>query len=1007
MMRFLLCLLFLFPFLASSQNKLTLTGKVIAANEPNGMPGVSIAIKGTSQGTITDVDGSFSMELENGQVLIFSFVGYRAQELTFTGQTNITITLQEDATILDEVIVVGYSSIEKKDITGAITSVKADNLKGLSVSGIDQALQGQAPGVQVTQSSGTPGGGITVRMRGPTSINASNRPLVIIDGIAVETGALSGRNFGGQNDNAVALVPPNDVESIQFLKDASAKAVYGARASNGVIIITTKRGKNARTNISIDVQRGIIDPTHKLELLNSTQLLELQREAVINGGGNPDVLGLIPGVTDAVNTNWQNEVLRRGIVQQYQVAATGGDNATTFYISGTYRKEEGIQLNNSFERLSLTTNFDRKLTERFTLSTNMTMSRALNKRVKGDNFLDGVYSGAVKSLPYYSPFDESGRLIGPSSPQYPSFPNFNPVAQAVLPRFNALTVKVLAGLKGTYSINKDLTLRGQVSLDYNDVTEDQHESSQTAIGGYLLGNGYGVFIAQTLTNVVSNLTLTYSKQLNNNHHVHGLLGAEIYRKFVNGGNLQGREFPSDDFTYIQSAGVVDLGASYKDPPQSLLSYFGEVRYDFKDRILATASFRADASSNFGPNYKWGYFPSASLGWRISKENFFHVPVISDLKLRASYGLTGNQGIPPFSYLATWGSTTYNGGTGVSPNNVANPNIRWEKTSEANVGIDIALWADRVQATFDTYYNKTSDLLLFNPYPLTTGFDGLMDNIGDMENKGIEFSISSVNMQRQNFEWTTRVNLSRNQNKVLFLADPVPTYTGYSAEGVDRTNTISVGHPLGTFWGLNYLGVDPATGNAIYEDRDQDGQISNADAMVIGNTQPKLIGGITNTFNYKGFDLSVFFQFSYGNKVLNLSKGTLVDMGASLDNNQSVDALRRWQEPGDITDIPKYIFTDSPEVNNNLHSSRLIEDASYLRLKNLSLGYSIPKRYTDKVLLGNVRLYFNATNLLTWTKYTGSDPEVSTLDGSTASQGIDFFTLPQVKTLVVGLNITLK
>ena len=1006
MKRLLILAVLVTPVLVLSQTKFS--GKVTASSEPGGLPGVNISIKGTTIGTITDLDGNYSLEASSGDIIVFSFVSFKTQEIPYNGEPTVNITMVENTTELEEVVVVGYSSIEKKDITGSITSIKADNFKNLSISGIDQALQGQAPGVQVTQSSGTPGGGIVVRIRGATSISATNRPLFIIDGIAVETGTLSGRSFGGQTDNALALINPNDIESVQILKDASAKAIYGSRASNGVVLITTKRGKNAKTKITLDVQRGIIDPTNKLDLLNSTQLLELQREAVNNSfettGLNPDVLGLIQGVTDAVNTDWQDEVLRTGILQQYQIAAAGGDANTSYYISGTYRNEEGVQLNNGFERMSLTTNLDRKFSDRFNLSTNMTISRGFNKRVKGDNFLDGVYSGAVKSLPYYSAYDENGYLIGPGSTLYPSFPNFNPVGQAVIPRFEVTTVKLLGGLKGTYRINQDLILNGQVSLDFNDVTEDQYESSQTAIGGFLLGRGYGVFIAQTFSNVLSNLTLSYNKQLSEKHKVSGLIGAELYRSYSVGGSVQGREFASDDFTYVQSAGVVDAGASFKSPPASLLSFFMEARYDFNDRFLASLGFRADGSSNFGPNNKFGYFPAGSVGWRISKENFFHSMIINDLKLRASYGLTGNQGIGAFNYLGTWSSSTYNGSTGVSPNNVPNPDIKWETTAETNVGVDISLWEERLQANLDAYYNKTSDLLLTRPYATTTGFGGVLDNIGDMENRGIEFGVSSVNLNKGNFRWTTKANISKNLNKVLFLADTIPLYSGYQAEGVDGTNTIKVGEPLGTFWGLNYLGVNPATGNAIYEDRNADGLINNSDAMVIGNAQPKFFGGVTNIFAYKGIDLSIFFQYSYGNKVLNFSKATFVNMGADLDNNQSTDALRRWQQPGDITDIPRYEFGSTL---NNLHSNRLLEDASYLRLKNLSIGYNIPSRYTDKAMLGNSRVYLNATNLWTWTKYTGSDPEVSTLDGSTAAQGIDFFTLPQVRTIVVGLNITLK
>lgn len=1006
MSRFLLLIILVLILPAGLAVAQTVTGKVTSASEASGLPGVSILVKGTSLGSLTDMNGDFSINVPANSVLVFSFVGYETQEIQYTGASVLNVIMVEKPTELDEIIVVGYSSTSKRDITGSIASIKSEKFKDISINGIDQALQGQIAGVQVTQSSGTPGGGISVRIRGVTSISAGNRPLFIVDGIPVETGALSGRSYGGQTDNALSLINPSDIESMEVLKDASAKAVYGSRASNGVVVIKTKRGNNGAPKINFDVQRGIIQPVKKLQLLNSTQLLELQREAVTNAGQNPDAFGLIPGVTDEVNTDWQDEVLRTGILQQYQLSVTGGDDNTKYYISGAYRDEEGVQLNNKFTRLSLAMNLDQRLTERLSIGTNFTLSKSVNNRVKGDNFLDGVYSGAVKSLPYFVPYDENGFLVGPSSPLYAGFPNFNPVAQALLPRFDVMTVKLLGGLNASYSFSEDLKLKAQVSLDYNNITEDNYESSQTAIGGYLStvgGQGYGIYSAGITSNVNSFLTLNYSKKLNDKQNLTALLGTEVYQSFNTGGSVQGRLFPSDDFTYINSAGIVDAGGSLKAPPSGLVSFFGEATYDYDDRYLAKLTVRADGSSNFGPNNKFGYFPAISAGWRISSEKFFPTDVVSDLKLRASVGLTGNERIGAFQYLATWGAATYNGGTGVSPNNVDNPDIKWESTREINVGVDAQLWAGRVQAVIDVYNNKTSDLLLVRPYPSTTGFGGIIDNIGDMQNKGIEFSVTTVNIDKE-LRWMTTVNLSRNVNEVLFLADSIPLYRGYTGEGVDGTNIIKEGEPLGTFWGLNFLGVDPATGDAMYQDRNNDGAITNEDAMVIGNSQPKLFGGITNTVSYKGFDLSLFFQFSVGNKVLNFSKATFVNMGADIENNQSVEALRRWQKPGDITDVPRY---ELGSTLNNLHSNRLLEDGSYLRLKNLSIGYNFPAKITNMLMLKQLRLYLTGTNIWTYTKYSGADPEVSTLDGSSSAQGIDFFTLPQVKTISVGLNATLR
>jgi TonB-dependent starch-binding outer membrane protein SusC len=1004
-MRKFVLLFFLFTVqLVFAQNR-QVSGRITSQTDPEGLPGVNVVIKGTNQGTITDLEGNFTVSVDQGATIVFSFVGYQSQEVLYSGQEKLDIIMVEEAKELGEVVVVGYSSIEKRDITGSITSVRAADFQDMSLNGIDQALQGQAPGVQVSQSSGTPGGGIQVQIRGVTSIGAGNNPLWIIDGVQVETGTLSLRSFGGQNDNALSLINPGDIESIQILKDASAKALYGSRASNGVVVVTTKRGKRSQARINFDVQRGIVDPVNKIDLLNASELLELQREAVTNAGKNPDGFGLIPGVTDAVDTDWQDEVLRTGIMQQYQLSASGGDDNTTYYLSANYRDEEGVQLNNRFRRYGAVINIDQKFTPKLTVSSNMNITRTFNQRVKGDNFLDGVYSGAVKSLPFYTPYDENGFLIGPGSPQYAAFPNFNPVAQAVLPRFNAYTAKLIGALSANYKFNDNFNLRGQLSVDYNDVTEDQYESSQTAIGGYLEsvgGQGYGIYIASTAINLNSYLTLSYNKVLKEDHTISALVGSEMIQGFSNNGSVQGRLFPSDDFTYIGSAGIVDQGSSGR-AQSGLFSAFAEAKYDYKDKFLATLSFRADGSSRFGPNQRFGYFPAASVAWRISSEEFFDSRIINDLKLRASIGYTGNERIGNYAFLGTWGAATYNGSSGVSPENIANPDLKWETTREVNAGIDLSLLEGRIQTSVDAYYNKTFDLLLLRPYASTTGFTGVTDNIGEMENKGIELGISSVNLDGA-FKWSTDVNLSKNLNKVLFLADSIPLYRGYQAEGVDGTNIIQEGEPLGTFIGLKYLGVDPATGDAIYQDTNEDGTITNDDAVIIGNSQPDFYGGVTNRFSYNRFDLSVFFQFSVGNKILNFSKATLVNAGADISNNQSADALRRWRRPGDITDVPRYEFENT---YNNLHSSRFLEDGSYLRLKNVSFGYNLSPDVANRLMMRNIRVYASGTNLWTYTKYSGADPEVSTLDGSSTARGIDFFTLPQVRTISVGVNATLK
>ncbi len=988
---------------AYSQSR-TVTGKVTQSEDNSPLPGVNVLVRGSATGALADVEGNYTISAEPDAVLVFSFIGFAPYEVRVGNQTTINVQLTALVTELNQVVVTGYNTQQARDVIGSITTVSADRVKDIPVVGIDQALQGQAAGVQVTQSSGTPGGGISVRVRGSTSISASNRPLFVVDGVPVEDGQLALREFGGQNDNALAMLNPKDIESYVILKDANAKAIYGSRGANGVVLVTTKRGKSGRTSISANVERGLTEIIRKPDLLNSRELLELQREAVINAGDDPIRQGLIPGVTDAVDTDWVDAILRRGVYQQYQVSASGGTDRTRFYLSGNFRDEEGVQLNNRFLRFSGTLNLDHNATPRLAVGTTITISRLRNDRVKGDNFLDGVYSGAIKSLPYYAPYDEQGKLIGPDAPGYAGFPNFNPVAQALLPRFQTFATKILGNLYASYNITPSLKFRAQLGTDFNDVIEDQFESSATAIGGYLPsvgGRGYGIYSTGVYAIFINTNTLTFSRTIGDKHNLIGVAGTEIIPRIDRTSSVQGRLFPSDDFTYITSAGIVDAGSSFL-LRSGLASVFGDFNYSYSDRYLVRLTARTDGSSRFGENRRFGFFPSASAGWRISSEPFMErfSGFLDDLKLRVSYGFSGNQGIPEFQFLGTFSAATYNGSSGTGPSRLGNALLQWESTREANIGLDASFWNGRLSFTADVYDNYTSKLLFAEPIPLTTGFGSVQGNIGNIANQGVELSVKTVNLDRT-VKWTTDFNISRNVNTVVVLATDDPLFRGYDATGVGSTNVVVPSQPLGTFWGLRFLGVDAATGDAIYEDRNGDGVIGPDDAQVIGNAQPDFIGGITNKVSWRGFELSGFFQFSYGNEMLNLSKTGLLNAGEDLNTNQMREALQRWRRPGDITHVPRYV---SGDTYNNQQSSRFLEDGSYLRLKNLTLGYNLPADLLTRYKVSSIRVYASGTNLWTLTRYSGPDPEVSTLDGSTTAQGIDFFTLPQVRTVILGLTV---
>ena len=981
-------------------------GRVTSAQDGQPVPGVNIQVKGTTNGVSTDASGNYSISVTGkNAVLVLTSIGLITQEQAVGNRTVINVQMQEAINELTQVVVTGYNTTQRKDITGSITSISPEKFKDIPVTSLDQALQGQAAGVAVTQSSGTPGGGMSVRIRGNTSISASNRPLYIVDGVQVQTGALT-TGYGGQNDNALALLNPNDVESIQILKDASAKAIYGSRAANGVVVITTKRGKaNQKTTITADVQRGVTDVVKRPDLLNSSQLLDLQREAVTNAGQDPDKLGLIKGVTDGINTNWLDRVLRKGIYQQYQVSAQGGTDRTRFYVSGNYRDEEGVLINNRFTRMSGAVNLDHKATEKLSFSTNVLMARSKNNRVNGDNALNGIYSSATRSLPFYSPYNEQGQLYGPGDDNYPGFPNFNPVGEALLQRQEVLTVKLLAGLSVTYAFLPNLLLRSKASIDYNSVIENLYYPTTTAVGGATpsLGQqGYGEYSTALAANFTNSNTLSYNTVIGGKHTISALGGLEIIKRTNRGSFTDGKVFPSNDFTYITSAGVVDAGSSSL-AYSGLFSGLGEVKYDFKEKYLVNLTGRYDGSSRFGPNRQFGFFPSGSVAWRISEEAFMtKYRFLDDLKLRASYGFTGNEQIGNYLFLGTWAASTYSGSSGLGPASLPNPNLQWERTREANIGLDASFFNGRLSATLDVYSNLTDKLLFSQPIPLTSGFGTVQGNIGSISNRGIELTISTVNIDRNGLRWSTDLNLSQNQNKVVSLVTDEPLFRGYQASGVTGTNVVLPGQPLGTFWGLKFLGVDPATGNAIYNDKNGDGRITPDDGQVIGNAQPKLFGGFTNRIAYKGFDFSGFFQFSYGNHILNFTKQSSVNSGSSIQFNQSTDALKRWKKEGDITSVPRYVYNNT---YNDYLSSRFLEDGSYLRLKNVTLGYNLPKQWVSKAKLANVRIYASATNLWTYTKYSGPDPELSTLDGSTTAQGIDFNTLPQIKTLMGGLAVT--
>jgi TonB-linked SusC/RagA family outer membrane protein len=495
--------------------------------------------------------------------------------------------------------------------------------------------------------------------------------------------------------------------------------------------------------------------------------------------------------------------------------------------------------------------------------------------------------------------------------------------------------------------------------------------------------------------------LTYNKTFEDKHEISALAGTELLSQTGRSATTTGILFPGDEYTYLTSAGLIIDGSSYYSE-NALFSFFSQIHYKYKNKFMASVSGRYDGSSRFGKNKKYGFFPAISGSWRITEESFFKsLSWLDDLKLRVSYGLTGNERFGNFLYLGTWGATTaYNGVPSVVPANLENPDLHWEATTELNAGLDISVFSGRIQSSIDVYYNTTSDLILDETLPYTTGFGSVKGNLGKITNQGFEFALTTVNIDNV-LRWSSQFNISQNQNTVKELATDQPIYSGYNTY-TNSTHIIAVGSTLGTFWGLEFLGVDPGTGDAIYKDLNNDGRINADDAKIIGDAEPLFHGGFTNTIKYKNFDFNIFFQFSYGNEMINFGDATsLINSGADIQNNQSKKALKRWQKPGDITSVPKYEYENT---SNSWFSSRFVEDASYVRLKNITLGYRIPSKYINRIRLKSARVYATATNILTFTNYSGADPEVNSFDGSTAAQGLDLFTFPQVKTIMFGLKL---
>ena len=1032
----LLTILLLFSCISSvlAQNRV-ITGKVTDQKDGAPLPGVSVTVKGVSgTGTQTGVNGTYSLSVSAGtKVLVFRFLGYKETTITVNGSTQ-NVQLEQDAKQLTEVVVVGYGTQKRQNITGSIASVSAKQIENTPVTSLEQAMQGKAAGVFVQSDNGKLGQSISIRVRGSSSVSAGTQPLYILDGIPITTENLSSTDAA---TNPIADINFNDVESIQILKDASASAIYGARASNGVVVITTKKGKAGGTKINFNAQFGSSTPSRHRQFLDSKQYVALQQRAAIGaakqdtiGGGdyndalaqeqsdlNDELTLLSAGNTDwktgKVYTNWEEQAFQKAPQQQYDLNLSGGNDKTTYYIGGQYLNQTGIILGNSFKRYSGRLNLDTKVDKNLSIGMNLSFANTINNRVSNDDIFSTPLQ-AVALSPITPLIDPRSGLLSGSLPgeaeDYPLY--YNPLISKDNAFYQAKVYRTIGNVYANWEITKGLTFRSEFGIDQLNQAEDSYAGRLTFRNSGT-NDGSGENTTTQVLNYNTNNYFTYKTLFGTDHSLDVTLGTSYQNSRKVGNDIQGQEFPSDAYKKLGAAAVKTTGASY-DEGYTFLSYFLRANYAYKGKYLISASARTDGSSRFGSNSRYGFFPSGSVGWIVSEEDFLkNNNLISNLKVRLSYGLTGNAEIGNFSALGLFSPANYNGTAGQRFSQIANPNLKWETTAQLDAGIDFGFFNNRLTGSFDYYKKNTRDLLLEVNLPGTLGVANILpatlstqvQNLGKLYNKGFELELSSDNLVGK-FKWTTSINAAYNKNIVTDIKGQIL--------GTNDLNRVIEGQPIGVFYGHEYAGVDPANGDALYylNTKDANGNINRgktsdynaAQNVILGSPTPKYIGGLTNTFGYNGIELAVTFQGVFGNKIYNSAGQYMSSSAGNGYDNQTIDQLNYWNKPGDITNVPE---PRAFYANGTNPSSRYLSSGTYVRCKTVTLAYTLPKDIVKKVKLDRVKVFVNAYNLFVITKYKGWDPEVnSDYQSGNINLGVDFYSTPQPRTVTFGFNVGL-
>ena len=939
---------------------------------------LSVQLEDTTKGVITDFNGNYEIEVDDpdSSVLIFSYIGLKTERVEIGGRQTIDVQMQLSAQDLDEVVVLGYGSQLRKNITSAVSTVDGESFESRPNNQVGALLQGQAAGVQVLSSSGKPSSGFNIRIRGTNSIGSGSEPLYVVDGVPTTD---------------TRSINPTDIESVSVLKDASSAAIYGAQGANGVVLITTKSGTTDEAMVTFDSYIGVAQVWRTLPVLNGEQYRDLMTEMGLNTNWD--------NFTE--RTDWQNKVFQNGLSQNYQTSVSGKTESNNYFISAGYTSQEGAVRSSSLERSNFKINFDQQITDKVKMGTRIAYTQYTDVDVNDNNNVNagGVLLGALTTPSIIGTFNPDGTFT--SNP----FQNWeNPLASTdgLEREFNSS--RFLGNVYLEAKLSKNLKYRINYGIDENYGIFDSYldplrTGFGTAIGGQSINN-----TNKTSYYIFEN-TLTYNKTINK-HLIEALAGT-VQQKFrFENSSIETRNFSGGSVT-TPNAGSILFNATADKSLKANSSFISRVNYSFDDTYLLTANFRADGSSVFGPDRRWGYFPSFSAGWRVSNESFLeNASFIDDFKVRAGWGIVGNDQIGNFAYLGRVGvgaNYPFGGAAqpGTFPASIQNLSLQWEQSEQTNAGIDLQLFDNRFSFTFDAYIKNTNQLLLDAPLPTATGFSSAIQNVGSLRNKGIEFSFNSVNVANDSFSWNSGFNMSFNRNEVIdILGDEL--FQANIAGGRGEASITREGLPLGSLYGFIYGGVDPNTGNAFYIDRKGESTFNPTaeDRTVIGDPNPDFFFGFTNTFNYKNFDLFVFIQGSYGNDMLNATR--IEAEGMNDPKNQSIAVLNRWRNPGDITDIPRSSFGS---IQNSRVSSRFIEDGSYLRFKTITLSYNMPEKWVDFLNMKSLKFYATGENMFTITNYSGFDPEVNAFGGSNTIQGIDFGTYPQTRNLILGVSAT--